>query len=697
MNPTFLLFLVLLLANSLLSYAPLSSGWRLGIFLVGLLLPLLWAWKERILGTTELKEEIQRVPGIGPWAFLLLGILAVGARFGQLTTLFVWPNFDESSIGFDSFHLASGWPIRFFYGISQAPPLFMWMLALWFKLLGCSLVTLRAFPALVSLTAVPLSYGAARTLFPRPQAFLAAALVGIGFWPVFIGRFTLMTNWVLPFECMALWALGSFFRSKDAAQRLRAALGLGCLWGLGLYTHLHWPIVVAVTSLPFAVRLWDRRKDPSFGSVHVASLALVSAMAVAAPLLGEAIREHYGAYLGHLWAFHRDFSWTHQFNVWLSCFTAPFWGIDPEVHTYQPVWGGFLNPLLSSLFFLGLLSLLRRNAPPLYHWVLASLGLCLLPGLLTQDQETFRLFPMVPFLILGILLGWGSLQGAVRSEHRWILLAVLAAGSILLDYHHLFGVYHRVWDDPKTWGSYTKSFGRYRAYGILEERIKKEGPGLIFPDFVQGLPDQSLAVATFDHNAVLNPGLDPAQARWAAILTNVNYETFLKKRFPRGMAYALTRDLPSEDGGWMLFVFPTLGVPNGTLALWVRAQKDLETFLDQHLCFVMGGSMSGDIGALEKLEPFFRGDPYLRASYWEKMADLQVKSGPAGWGEAIQDLRRATHEGWPAAHLYERSGVLHLLRGERDLARKDLEAARRCPLDLTDSQRLLGTLRIPRK
>lgn len=689
LSPSWKLFLLFTAVNTVLSYSTLPTLWKAVLAVAAILLPWGWALREGIPAGTKVPREGARPSRA---AFLLLGAAAVAARFLHLTTLAPWPNFDESSICFDAFHLAAGWPHRFFYGISQAPPLFMWALGAWFKCVGCSLVTLKVFPSLVSLTAVPLAYAAARTQLPRSQAFLAAALIAVGFWPVFLSRFTLMTNLVLPFECLALWALGSFLRATDPARRTRAALALGTVWGLGLYTHLHWPIVVAVTFPPFALRLLKERRNASSGGARLCALALLPALVLAAPILWEAYRERYGAYLAHLWAFHPGSSGGRLLEVWRSCLTSPFWGMDPNVHTYQPVWGGFLNPVLAALFFLGILPFFRRGASPFQRWALMGLALCWLPGLLTQDQESFRLFPMLPFLILGCLSGLQVLSQGLSSRGRSLLLLSLALPSLALDGYHLFGAYAKTWRDPADWTSYTRSLGRYRAYGILEGTRKEQGPGLVFPDFVQGLPDQSLAVATYDYNAILDPRLDPAQARWAAVLANANYQPFLKRRFPHGKAYALSGELATQDGGWMLFLFPTSDLPPGGPALWTGAQRALQSFLDEHLCFVMGGSNAKDIGALERLRSDFQGDPFLRSAYWEKMADLRIKGGPSDWPEAIQDLERAIREGYPAAHLYERSGVLHLLRGEKALARKDFEAAQRCPLDLTDSRSLIGSL-----
>ena len=702
-------FFIFLAANTLLSYFPLSLETRLWIGLLGLFLPFLWAYLSPIPSARpnnflDQREFLPSVP-LGAWA--LVALLAVAARFTSLTSLFVWPNFDESSYGFDAYQLAGGVPPRFFYGVSQAPPLYVWGLGLFFKIFGTSLFTLRFFPALISLSAVPLAYAAARTYFSKSFSFLCALLTAGSFWPVFVGRFSLMTILILPMECLALLALGKFLKAPSEPAREKAAWGLGVVWGLGFYTHLHWPVVVVLTALPIVVWFWNHgKKGKAWGLT--ARLA-GGTLGLSFPIFLAAAFQHYGGYLSHLWAFNGDFSWEKQLSVWASCLTSPFWGMDPNVHTYQPQWGGFLNPVLASLFFLGALEAVRHGQRPLYRWLAVGYFLCLLPGLLTQDMETFRLFPMVPILILVALLGFTNLLAA-KPWKNLLLISGIFLCAMVLDSVHLFGFYHRIWNDPTSWGYYTKSVGRYRAFGILEKDWRQQGPGFIFPDFVQGLPDQSLSVATYSYNAALNPSLSLSEVRWAAILTNVNYKPFLQNRFPDGTAYALSKDFTEPDGGWMLFAFPLDEDRRKTLEGWCQAQNALESFEDVNLCYVMGRPFDRDLESLSSLEPSFRGDPFLQAAFYEKQADLETKQilletggkttiPQAALGSitepAVHSLEEALTEGYPAAHLYFHLGELWLMAQKPQEAQRAFHQALHAPLNLTDASRFLLTLSAP--
>lgn len=700
----FLVFGLFLIANLLLSYAPLGLEARLCLGLFGLALPAAAAWRLGLFWESKAKpmEGKEFLPPIPPWGWGLVGLLAVAARFTQLTTLFVWPNFDESSYGFDAYQLADHVGPRFFYGVSQAPPFYIWGLALFFKAFGVSLVTLRFFPALISLAVVPLAYGAARTFFSRSFSFFCAVLAAGSFWPVFVGRFSLMTILVLPMECLAFMLMGKFLKASETRAQRKAAWGLGLVWGLGFYTHLHWPVVVVLTAIPLAVWFVENLKKRRLLAFSLAARALGMAFFISLPLVLGAVQRHYGEYLAHLWVFHTQISWTRQVDVWLSCLTSPFWGMDPNVHTYQPQWGGFLNPFLASLFFLGVLEAVRSRQRPLYRFLGAGYLLCLLPGLLTQDMETFRLFPLVPILVAGASLGLTALLRASKPGRNLILVLALFLPSMALDAVHLFGFYHRIWDEPASWGYYTKSVGRYRAFGILEERRKKEGPGLVFPDFVSGLPDQSLAVATYGFNAAMNPRVPFSHAKWSAVLTNVNYRPFLQSRFPDGIAYALSRDFAEPDGGWMLFVFPLNEKRLGVMEDWCKAQVGLESFIDRNLCYIMGESFEKDLQALAPLKPLFQPDAFLRSAYLEKKADLETKQAlmelktPGGShsaaDSAAESLQKAVAEGCPAAHLYEHLGILWLIRQNPFEAKKAFEKAVHAPVNLTDSAQYLSNL-----
>jgi hypothetical protein len=433
--------------------------------------------------------------------------------------------------------------------------------------------------------------------------------------------------------------------------------------------------------------------------LRLATWFTVPFFAVLLPLLVAAVTQRFGQYLYHLWAFKAGFDLKQQAWICLSYLSSLFWGMDPEVRTYQPAWGGFLNPVLASLFFLGAVGVLSGLKNPFHRWLLAGFGICLLPGFLTQDLETFRMLPIMPILAAVSLLGLTRLLPPPPSRRGALCALALLLASGALDFRHLMA-YHHIWDSPLVWSSYTKSIGRYRAYRILEEKTRSEGPGLIFQDFVQGLADQSLTVATYGWNAVLNPRLSPEGAKWAAVMVNANFQPFLKQRFPEGKAHPLHKDLLPPDGGWMLFIMDVTPSRLETFARWQKASLALKPFLDKNLSYVTGRPFDEILRALRVAAPASQEDPFLRACYWEKVADIQTKENFRGEARgspppnpAVGSLETAIRQGYPAAHLYRQLGILWLMQDNAPQARRAFEQAARASVNLTDAQNHLEKLK----
>jgi 4-amino-4-deoxy-L-arabinose transferase-like glycosyltransferase len=692
-------FGIFLASNFLLSYFAFPLEARLWIGLLGLLLPFgfLLRQKPQAESLTALNKEF--LPPLPLWAWTLLGAAAVFIRFYKLTSLSVWPLYDEGMYGYYASGLTRQWNWQMFYGSSQAPPLYIWMEAGLFKLFGVSLSTLWLLPALVSSLLFPAAYWAARGFFSRSLSVLAAVLFGLSFWPAYVGRFSLMTGLVLLAECLALGALARLLTETRPASRPVRALLLGGLVGLGFYTYLHWPALAALLVLGiFVLFWWEWRKNPSVAFKVLFGFSL-SAFLVLLPLLMGFSREVAGqlsSYLNHLSAAKAASGWN-QFQVSASYVASLFWGMDLSYHTYQPVWGGYLNPVLGAFFFLGLAEALRRLKEPFFLWLLAALALFVLPGALTSERATSRMILVFPVLALMVVLGFRRLLAAQpKRVPLWIALGVLSLG---LDAFHLAYAYPRVWENLDHWKGYEKSYARYQAYLHLKAAAEKDGPGLIFADFVPGLADQTLTVASYGFNAAQNPKLDPGQAHWAAVLANVNYQPFLKRRFSDGTAYALSKDSVEPDGGWMLWVFPVTPARLSVLRQWQAASHILEPFVEESLCDISGRSHGEMDQALDRAYPAFRGDPFLESCFWEKQADLFLRhamlskdfpsSSSAEIAQSAQCLSQAVQKGYPAAHLYRQLGVDELLLLNDKQARLDLGKALRAPLNFTDAAQFL--------
>jgi tetratricopeptide (TPR) repeat protein len=375
-----------------------------------------------------------------------------------------------------------------------------------------------------------------------------------------------------------------------------------------------------------------------------------------------------------------------QAAISLSYLSSLFWGLDTSFHTYQPVWGGYLNPVLGSLFLIGLLKACKNFQSVLNRWLLAGGILFILPGVLTSDRETFRMVPLIPILFMVTSLGLGQLlvSSSVR-KNAWIVSLVFLF-STGLDYHHL-EKYHRLWDSMDNWKGYAKSWERYKAYGILEQINREEGPGLIFSDLTPGLCDQTLNVADDGFNALENRLLHPNQARWVAVLVNVNEKPFLEKRFSGSRSYALSREDRPPDGGLMLWTVPLSESNRPAFLPWVRFQQALKPFIDESLGYIQGQSYSRSLDLLAEALPMMEGDPFLLSRYWNLRADLLVKAGDLAESEI--SLQNVVKQGDPSADLYYRLGVLQWLQGKKGLASKSFDSAVHAPLNLTASTQWL--------
>jgi 4-amino-4-deoxy-L-arabinose transferase-like glycosyltransferase len=689
-------FFVFLFSNLLLSYCHLSIEASLWVGLTGLALPLLIAW--RVLPPPDGKKppHLQEfLPPVAGWIWALTIGIALFSRFYQLTSLSVWPLYDEGMYGSYAAQLSQSWNWKFFFGPSQAPPLYLWGLALLFKGWGVSLFTLWLYPAILSLITVPVGFWAARAFFSKSFSFFCGTLLALGFWPLYTGRLGVMTGLVLLVECLALGCLGHFLRRKEGGEGNKEALTLGAVTGLGFYTYLHWPVMAAAIAIPV---FFFFRREAQNRAPHVsrrAGLFLAAGGLVLAPLAVAFFREgtgQIGDYLKHLSAT-SSHSFADQLSVSLSYAGALFWGMDLSFHTYQPLWGGYLNPLLGALFFLGLLESIRRWREPLNQWLLLALFLFLLPGLLTSERATSRMILALPILLVIAVFGFHRLLGSSKTKNTGLAWALLVL-SFGLDFYHLAGGYGTIWKNLDHWKGYEKSYSRYQAYLLLEKTAASDGPGLIFNDFVPSLADQTLSVAVYDFNAAQNPKRSLAQTRWAAVITNVNYRPFLKARFPDGKAYWISKEMNSPDGGWMLWLFPATPSRLETLQRWQAASQALEPFIHESLCYVPGNSFEKMSVILQKAYPAFQGDSFLESCFWEKMADLSTRQAlahltPSDPRAVAENLSSAVQKGYPAAHLFRNLGIDAWRNNDIPRARRHFQQAIHAPLNLTDAESAL--------
>lgn len=686
-------FFLLLAGHLLLSFANLStvsSIWS-GLFLVALpFLLLVWTALEALpRGSVPLyRQETFKVPGWPVW--FLLAALALGFRLYGLTSLSVWPGVDEGVHAFIAMELSRHWEWRMFSYCSQMPPFYFWLEAGLFKVLGPSLFSIWLLPALLSLVPFVFAYRQAQRYFSKSFSFLLSFLLGLGFWPLFLGRFSHPAVLVFPWACLTLAALGRFWGAREGKEG-KAALVLGLIAGTGFYTYLSWAPVALFTA---GVVFWKSRQARRPFWIFTAAL-LVSLI----PLAWAMIQNGYGSYLAVHWPLSRP-------GGGLTLFLSPFrylgallWG-DPNNYFYTSTWGGLLNPVWAALFWIGLAGLFRVESRKTGFFTLLALALFLLPGVLTYSVNSLRVVQCLPVMFFCSAVGLQALAGSLPPLNRGKIISLFLLASVVLDGYHLLFSYHLLWSSPRgPWPINGKSLEYSRAYPLLEAQARKEGPGLIFTAFQPNWTDQSLTVASTPFNAVLNPGLDSASVRWAGWICNIHYLPFLEKRFPEGRGTWLSNGHEGEDGGLMLEIVPISKENRVVWAKWNAANGAFLRAVSVLMRRREGQSYDDVRKVLLDAQPLAEGDPFLESCLWEQV--FNSYNGDSAYGNrlglknfegAFAALNRGLVTGYPNAYFYNERGSLEVILGQREKAWADFKKAMGCPLDKTPARDNLKAL-----
>jgi 4-amino-4-deoxy-L-arabinose transferase-like glycosyltransferase len=328
-------------------------------------------------------------------------ITAIGAAL-RLFRLNLAPpglHFDEAVYGLMALDIYRGHFPVFFPAYTGREPLYMYLMAAVFRLVGIGALGIRLTSALIGIATIPLAFLLLREMFSRRIGTIAAVLTALSYWHLTVSRNGYPNILIPPLECLALYFLWRGYR--DGRKELMA-LGGAFVGGI-LYTYLAarlFPVTVAAFFL--YIFLVDRRCFLSRLSGLL--LAALVTLLVFAPL---------GA---HFLAHPHDF-WERADQVLASHHMTL--GELPRLITDNIVrtWGGFFvrgdprwhynlpgkpifDPILALFFALGLLIALRNWRRPQYAllpiWVM---GMCL-PAVLTinpkpQGQRMFGVIPAI--------------------------------------------------------------------------------------------------------------------------------------------------------------------------------------------------------------------------------------------------------------------------------------------------------------
>ncbi len=673
-------FLAFLTTFSLLSYVPLCFQTQITLVILGLFVP--WLVLSRKAALKREKSLLLQESFLPPAAWVALVLAAaLFIRFWRLTSLSVWPMPDDGLYSYYALSLIREWRWKFFFSYTQVPPLTDWLLALFYKIIPPSLFSLRLFPALFSVLTVLVGWVGARKIFPPSTAFFLLFFCAFNFTFLYPAQFTFWAFLVLFFTVGALASLG--LCADKSLTGTRSALLLGTVTGLGFFTGVSWPVVaLSISIAAFCVYGRKRRKDLwvflAFLSIGIILFAVT------------ALREGYGSHMRAVAI--PVASWALFMGEALKKLASLLW-YSPDPATYGPLWGGMLDPVAGAFFLAGLAACWRRRREPFHAWLLLSLGLFLLPGLVASRFEIFRNVQVFAILALISALGFQELWRAWPLKNpaaRGWALALLMAVSASLSFLHLNGPYHRLWGTPGPFWKNIKSVELYEAYNILKTIQKESGPGAVLADLRPDPSDVTLATAVYSFDAASNPGIPWKDVRWVAVLANANYKPFLESRFPSGRWHWLNKEGATYNQYWMLGIIPLDASNEMDLARWMEAERGFQPFTDELLESFKPSVRAGLEGKLLSLYPFMRGDPFLESCFWEKKIYLAKMDGNDG--KVLEAVQQGLSRGYPLPQLFNDEGVLLERQGRYEEARKAFKKALRAPVNITPAKENLEPL-----
>lgn len=674
-NNYWVYFLVFSFGNAVLAYSSLSLVVKLWIGLFTLAIPFGYAIYATPQKTDETDsfgylEWTERIPGWVWPAFILLAIplwlfCLIGPR---------WLLPDEGLFGFLSLELSREWSWHFFFSPAQAPPLFNWLFALFIKLFGVSFFSMRWFLLAFLLGILVILVWATRVFFKKSFAFLCLSFFCFGFWPMLTCKYVLGLSSVLFFQLAVLGVWGSFLRKKSFS--VLTAFLLGALLGLGFWVVIPWLLVLVVILPPVFMKWGTFKPQVKNLWIFVVPLILFSGVFLVCSigamngeharwlLLNEATANGYG-----------------RLRSVLSNLTSFFWEGHPY-SAYGPSWGGILNPFEGAVCFIGVLELIRNRKRSWAQWLMVSVFLFVLPGVVTSAYEINHDLLLLPLLVVICALGLGSLLKVLPEGRRWVAVCLFFLVSAGLNFFHLYQA------NPSRSGLTTNC---ERAYETLNFYQKTQGPGLIFQDLSPDTQDQTMTLATYAFNAALNPKWNPSNARWAAVIVNANYRYFLSRRFPDSRWFDLGPDSFWNQGDLALVVLPVDVANQETLRNWMAYDLLMHRITTRLFFDTTGRQTPLVIRQLMDSESQTHGDPFLESLFCEKVIfDLRQMVEP---GRLTPWLHKAIEKGYPAPHLLTAEGLVLLSVGKGKEARKNFRQAVQCPFDTSSASRMLLSLK----
>ncbi len=640
--PYFCLFLA---SNVLLSYFSLPPQAILWIGWMGLFLPFLLGIFFGIR-TRKLKDvpetTFEKTIHLFPFFWILFFVFFVFSRFYRLSSIPFWPLTDEGIFSFLAIGLMKKWSTTLLWAQGQMEPLLLWLLALFYRWVGVSLLTQRFFTVLISIAIGGSAYAAAKRVFEPFLAFVFCWFVTLSFWEIGFSRQCTPNDLIPLFQLIAFILLGILMKTQRNSNSWFWTVVLGIWCGFGFYSYTNW--IVAWLFFAMVIFSYPDRIKRSQGFLFI-----VLSLALSLPLV--LARFAPGA-TQHL-----------QENVISSSFFSSFFSYlrgfflnGKDSYPLGPIWGGYFDAVTGTLVLNGILYSARCLDRKVFFLLVSGTFLSLFPGILSNGLELQRATPVFIFFMLFASFGLRDLFTNISFPLRkWAFLGLLLTPT-LLNFYHFFNLY----DDIRLCGNLNqqwRNFQYYDAYRILKAFSKPEGSLNLFTEFNTDYVNRTLDVACYPFDAIHNPSLRNPNPSWTALITNAHYAPYFEKRFPGVRWKILDTDKrrPEDPKPFAVFLIPTAQIPPPMLEAWKSADRVYGDAQFEVMNKRQNERWASFLESRPTLPDSFPADRFLTAVYWEKLAFFKVLDGH--FVQATQAFKNAIHLGIPAAQLYYNLGL----------------------------------------
>lgn len=430
----------------------------------------------------------------------LILIIALFFRFWKLNEIPPGLYPDVAIYGNDALDTLENKHFKVFYPENNGREGFwMWILALFFKIFGVSILTIKITAAICGTLTVVGIYLLVKELFEEERmALLSSFLLSISFWHIIISRIGFR---VITYPMLVSFSFYFLIKALKKIKIFYFALA-GIFFGLSFYTYTSFRMLVFVLPFLFFPRYFQikEKKELIFGIL----LFLLLTFFVALPLGVYFLKnpEHFLARMAPISVFHgkdKLFNFLKSFILHLAMFN--FYG-DPNLRHNIPN-RPYLSIFESILFLIGLfvsifILLKKEKTWKETVFLLSFLFFSLLPGILTKEgiphglRSSGAILPATIFSAQG-----GIFIGEKIKKYKFskIFLFVFLTILILINYQKYFIIWAK---HPDLKGAFGENFLKMGVYlNSLPESFEKyvivnvQGVPVPFPNGIP-MPAQTL-------------------------------------------------------------------------------------------------------------------------------------------------------------------------------------------------------------